>query len=220
MWLTVCLSAGRQQVHCSAMILQLAKRFEAQLSSSRKVEMWRSAKHLDDRALQKRMLNTWGCRVSFVRGIRLCSWEFARGHTWNGDLKRAVQVAKFAGFQNWMFVWNQRVDKSWILKFDAECNSENVCTVSDVHRCGQGHMNGYLHRHNCCICSQEGPQEIWEHMQDCAIFTVWCGLIQNFRIAADLSDWPGRRSWNFVSSTWCSTPLQSLGTKCPACRIS
>jgi hypothetical protein len=77
------------------------------------------------------------------------------------------------------------------MKFDAECNSENVCTRSDVHICGNSpyewslaqaqllHMNGHLHRHNCCICRQEGPREMWEHMQDCAIVTVWCGLIQD-----------------------------------------
>lgn len=42
------------------------------------------------------------------------------------------------------------------------------------------HVNGHLHRHTCCICRQEGPQEIWELMQDCAVVTVWCGLIHHW----------------------------------------
>ena len=67
------------------------------------------------------------------------------------------------------------------MKFDAEYNSDSVCTGSDVHRCGHSPYEWSLAQaqlHNCCICRQGEPTGIWEHMQDCAIVTVWCELIQ------------------------------------------
>ena len=139
------------------------------------------------------------------------------GHTWNGDFKRPAQEAKFAGSQNWSFVCNQNVDKNWILKFDAECNSENVCTGSDVHICGHSPCEWSLAQaHLLHMQTGRATRDLGTHARLRRSYCVVWINTPLVRIAANWSDCPGRRRWNFVSCTPCYTPLRSWRTRWPS----
>jgi hypothetical protein len=56
--------------------------FDAGLSNSGEVEVWKNTNHVGDYRLSKRTLNAQGCLVSTVRGSLLffgvCSWVYGK----------------------------------------------------------------------------------------------------------------------------------------------
>jgi hypothetical protein len=150
-----------------------------QLTKQTKVEVWKTANHLDECRRQKRKLKTLGCFFIGVERILMrvwvCSWVHPRRRS-----RIFAQEAKFAQLKNSDFAWNQRhrwVHKNRNFKFDVEYQfilRRVIFTDEATFR-----MNGYVKKRNCHICIEKRPRDIYEHVRNFQKINVCCSIMQD-----------------------------------------